>query len=123
MHHKHTTAEKRIDMRFDKAFPVLVGSELYGDTEAIARNISTGGMLIEMMDPLPMGSVVTIHFEMLDGCGEIVARAEVKHHYCLNYNVGDDPAAVRGIGLRFIEFLDDSQDRLAQSFYRHRTLH
>ena len=32
--------EKRIHTRFDKAFIVVIGSELYGDSVAIARNVS-----------------------------------------------------------------------------------
>jgi hypothetical protein len=100
--------EKRIDMRFDKVFPVIVGSEIYGDSAGVARNISTGGMLVEMMEPLPLGSVVTVHFRGSDGRSEIVARAEVKHHYCLNYSQTGEPASSRGIGLRFLEFVDEA---------------
>jgi hypothetical protein len=40
--------EKRIHTRFDKAFIVVIGSELYGDAVAIARNVSAGGILVEM---------------------------------------------------------------------------
>lgn len=116
-------AEKRIDMRFDKVFSVGVESELFGGVQAVARNISVGGMCVEMLDPLPLGSVVTVHFQIADGGGEVVARAEVKHHYCFNYQVGDEPARARGIGLRFLEFLEDSEERLQQSFTPFRTLH
>lgn len=95
--------ENRFHIRFNKAFPVIVVSELYGDTPAVARNISAGGMFIEMADPLPLGSVITICFPA--GDAELRARGEVKHHYCFNYG-GDDgePAIARGIGLRFVEF-------------------
>ena len=100
--------DQRIHMRFDKVFPVLVGSEIYGDSPAIARNVSAGGMLVEMAEPLPLGSVVTIHFRYPRESGrtdEIVARAEVKHHYCLNFAAGGGEAgASRGIGLRFLDF-------------------
>ncbi len=41
-------AEKRIHTRFDKAFLVVIGSELYGDSFGIARNVSAGGILVEM---------------------------------------------------------------------------
>ena len=40
--------EKRIHTRFDKAFIVVIGSELYGDSIAVGRNISGGGLLVEM---------------------------------------------------------------------------
>lgn len=100
--------EKRIHTRFDKAFPVMVGSETYGDSWAIARNVSAGGILVEMPYAPPLGTVVTIHFqharedELVD---EMVVRAEVKHHHYLNFTNGD-AAASRAIGMRFLEFVD-----------------
>ncbi len=103
-------SEQRIHMRFDKLFPVVVGSELYGDSPAVARNISTGGLLVEMAFPLPLGSVVSVHFlcDRPDSePDEIVARAEVKHHYCLNFLGGGEPSSTRAIGLRFIDFDDE----------------
>jgi hypothetical protein len=105
--------EKRIHTRFDKAFLVVIGSELYGDSTAIARNISAGGVLVEMTYAPPLGTVVTVHFQApRDGdlMDEIVARAEVKHHHYLNYGDRDDDAAsTRAIGLRFIEFVDPGE--------------
>ena len=55
--------EKRIHTRFDKAFLVVIGSELYGDSFAIARNISAGGCLVEMSYAPPLGTIVTVHFQ------------------------------------------------------------
>ncbi len=114
--------EKRIHSRFDKAFVVLIGSELYGDAIAVARNISGGGLLVEMSYAPPLGTVVTVHFQYpresdsTDHTGlavdEIVARAEVKHHHYLNFTGRrgpDDAASTRAIGLRFIEFLDPGE--------------
>jgi PilZ domain-containing protein len=101
--------DKRIHTRFDKAFLVVIGSELYGDSFAIARNISAGGLLVEMSYAPPLGTVVTVHFQYMregDVLDEIVARAEVKHHHYLNFTGGNDAASARAIGLRFIEFLD-----------------
>jgi hypothetical protein len=96
--------ENRFHIRFNKAFPVIVVSELYGDTSAVARNISAGGMFIEMVDPLPLGSVITVCFGWSQDV-ELRARGEVKHHYCFNYGGEDgEPAVARGIGLRFLEF-------------------
>jgi hypothetical protein len=101
--------EKRIHTRFDKAFLVVIGSELYGDSVAVARNISAGGILVEMTYAPPMGTVVTVHFQHARDDGEldeIVARAEVKHHHYLNFAAGADAASARAIGLRFLDFLD-----------------
>ena len=104
--------EKRIHTRFDKAFPVMVGSETYGDSWAIARNVSAGGILVEMPYAPPLGTVVTVHFQHArdnDQLDEIVARAEVKHHHYLNFTGGNDAASARAIGLRFIEFVDPNE--------------
>ena len=113
----------RIAMRFDKAFQVSVYSELFGELVAVARNISLGGIGLEMHEPLPMGSVVTIHFALPGERIGVSVRAEVKHHYCFNYNVRDQAASTRGIGLRFLEFLEDSEEHLHDSFTRRRHIH
>ena len=100
--------EKRIHSRFDKAFLVVIESELYGDTVAIARNVSAGGILVEMTYAPPLGTQVTVHFQYArddDQLDEIMVRAEVKHHHYLNFAGGNDAASARAIGLRFIEFL------------------
>ncbi len=115
-----TAAEKRIHIRFDKIFFVTVGSELYGESVAVARNISGGGMLVQAGEVLPLGSVVSVHFQMADCDDEIVARAEVKHHLCLNYAThGTEPRSARGMGLRFIDF----DDQLPLSLPATRVLH
>jgi hypothetical protein len=108
--HAVPVIEKRIYTRFDKAFVVVIGSELYGDSVAIARNISAGGILVEMSYAPPLGTVVTVHFlsPREDGArDELVARAEVKHHHYLNFADGDEAASARAIGLRFLEFVDE----------------
>jgi hypothetical protein len=100
--------EKRIHTRFDKAFLVVIGSELYGDSVAIARNVSAGGILVEMTYAPPLGTVVTVHFQHArddEELDEIVVRAEVKHHHYLNFAGSNDAASARAIGLRFLEFV------------------
>jgi len=101
--------EQRIHTRFDKVFLVVIGSELYGDSFAIARNLSAGGILVEMTYAPPLGTVVTVHFQHAhedDRVDEIVARAEVKHHHYLNFTGAGDAASTRAIGMRFLEFVD-----------------
>jgi len=100
--------EKRIHTRFNKVFLVVVGSELYGDTFAIARNVSAGGVLVEMTYAPPLGTVVTVHFQNAHGdeLDEMVVRAEVKHHHYLNFTGSGEAAATRAIGLRFLDFVD-----------------
>ena len=110
--HERRTAERadqRIDIRFDKLFPILLGSELFGDTIGVARNISRGGMMIEMGQPLPLGTVVSIHFRVHRDDGtvdELIARAEVKHHHILNFGTGGQASSTRASGLRFLDFDD-----------------
>lgn len=109
--------EQRIHTRFDKAFLVVIGSELYGDSHAIARNVSAGGILVEMGYAPPLGTVVTVHFQYTrfigkdaeDQLDEIVARAEVKHHHYLNFTGAGDAASSRAIGMRFLEFVDPGE--------------
>jgi hypothetical protein len=115
--------DQRIYMRFDKAFPVTVGSEVYGDSRAVARNISASGMFVELVDPPPLGSVVTVHFRIPGSGEDIVARAEVKHHYCLNISSEGGPTAARGVGLRFVEFVEDGARRMRSTFTRQRIIH
>jgi hypothetical protein len=100
--------EKRIHTRFNKVFVVVIGSELYGDTYAIARNVSAGGVLVEMTYAPPLGTVVTVHFKSSGGdeFDEMVVRAEVKHHHYLNFSGSGEAAATRAIGLRFLDFVD-----------------
>lgn len=120
---KPSANEKRIGMRFNKAFPVIVVSEAFGELPAIARNISNGGLGLEMPEPLPLGSVVTVHFVLPEGGAEVSATAEVKHHYCFNFTLGDQPASSRGIGLRFLEFLENSEELVHHTFTRKRSIH
>ncbi len=102
--------DKRLHTRFDKAFVVVIGSELYGDTHGIARNVSAGGILVEMSYAPPLGTIVTVHFQNARGdelVDEIVVRAEVKHHHYLNFQDGrPEAASARAVGMRFLEFVD-----------------
>jgi len=112
--------EKRIHTRFDKAFLVVIGSELYGDAFAIARNVSAGGILVEMSYAPPLGTIVTVHFQLIhddDRLDEIVARAEVKHHHYLNFTDDGEAAGARAIGLRFIEFIDPGERVAAERLH------
>lgn len=115
--------QTRLDVGFDKVFPVIICSELYGDCTGIARNISLGGMMVEMVEPLPLGSFVTVRFRMSDSPGDIAVHAEVKHHYALNFAQADEPSRVRAVGLRFVEFVEDSAEKWSETFARRRVLH
>lgn len=55
-------------------------------------------LFVEIHDPPPIGSVVTVQF----GGEDMIARARVQHRYCFNTAGG----AAGGIGVRVIDWLD-----------------
>lgn len=115
--------EQRTSIRFNKVFEVAVSTEEFGEVSAIARNISAGGMQIETSVLLPLGSEVRVTFHMPDSDGSIVARAEVKNHYCFNYSEDGALRWARGMGVRFVEFLSEATPSFQSSPSRMRTLH
>lgn len=104
--------EQRASMRFEKVFGVILSGEDFGEIEAVARNISTGGMLIETPTLPALGSVVEVRFQVPDSDACLVARAEVKNHYVFNYHEGGGLRWARGVGVRFLEFLSDGDSPL-----------
>lgn len=115
--------DKRRTLRFDKVFPVAISSPDFGECNGIARNISEGGMFVELPDPLPLGSPIRIHFSMPDSLGEIVARGEVKGHYFVNYADGGGPRSMTGMGVRFIDFDEGDEGGIGACLDRSRVLH
>jgi hypothetical protein len=111
---------KRTSLRFETVFPVLLSSAEFGDCNAMARNISAGGILLEIQEPLPLGTRVRVHFSMQtsrsnhDAGPTIVARGEVKNHYFLNFADGDGPRSLTGMAIRFTEFETASRDHFAE---------
>ena len=80
-------------------------------------------MFLETRDPLPLGSQVRVHFVMERGQGEIVARAEIKNHYYLNFKDGCDVRRVTGMGIKFLAFEREGNNLLQTSLTRYKTLH
>jgi hypothetical protein len=114
---------KRQAMRFEKAFPVILSSEAFGECNAMARNISAGGILLEVSDPLPLGTEVRVHFSMPDSQASIVARGEVKNHYFLNFSDGGGARSLSGMAVRFTEFEAESGELFGLGLTRMRILH
>jgi hypothetical protein len=120
---------KRTSLRFETVFPVLLSSDEFGECNAMARNISAGGILLEIQEPLPLGTQVQVHFCMqLGNIGRdhgptIVARGEVKNHYYLNFNDDAGPRSLTGMAIRFTEFETDSRERLDAGMDELRVLH
>jgi hypothetical protein len=120
---------KRTSLRFDTVFPVLISSDQFGEQNAMARNISAGGILLEIQEPLPLGTRVRVHFCMqstarvADEGPTIVARGEVKNHYFLNFADDSGPRSLTGMAIRFTEFETDSRDHFAQGIGTLRVMH
>lgn len=114
---------KRASLRFEKVFPVILSTEQFGECNAMARNISAGGILIEMNDPMPLGTEVRVHFMMQDSSATIIARGEVKNHYFLNFNDAGGQRSLTGMAIKFREFEADSQEMLGLGLTRMRVLH
>jgi hypothetical protein len=114
--------EKRQHLRFDKVFPVRVESVLFGELPGVARNVSAGGIFIEMRDPLPLGARVRISFLNPEETAEVVALGEVKNHYFVNYVQGGATRSVSGMAVRFEGFENESGQILADCLNRFRVL-
>jgi len=120
---------KRQSLRFDTVFPVLISSEQFGEANAMARNVSAGGILLEIQDPLPLGTRIRVHFSFQpvsrhrDTGPTIVACGEVKNHYFLNFSDAEGPRSLTGMAVRFTEFETDSRDAFAEGIGLMRTLH
>ena len=116
-------AQRREHLRFDKVFTVRIESLLFGDMVCVARNISAGGVFIELSDPLPLGATLRVCFPVPDGSGEVVAVGEVKNHYFINYMKDGATRAISGMAVRFTAFESDSHRILADCLTRLRVLH
>ena len=114
---------KRQAMRFETVFPVILSSEHFGECNAMARNISSGGILLEISEPLPLGTEVRVHFAMPDSQASIVARGEVKNHYFLNFCDGLEQRSLTGMAVKFIEFEAESREIMGLGMTRMRILH
>ena len=115
--------DQRAHLRFDKMFVVRLESLLFGEIYCIARNVSAGGIFLELPDPLPLGAAVRVCFPVPDGSGEVVAMGEVKNHYFINYTQAGASRAVAGMAVRFTSFENESHGVLTDCLGRMRVLH
>jgi hypothetical protein len=115
-------SDQRQHLRFDKVFPVRVESVLFGELPGVARNVSAGGIFIEMRDPLPLGARVRVSFLNPEETAEIVAVGEVKNHYFVNYVQDGATRSVSGMAVRFEGFENESQLVLNDCLNRLRVL-
>ena len=116
-------SDQRAHLRFDKMFVVRLESLLFGEIYCVARNVSAGGIFLELPDPLPLGAAVRVCFPVPDGSGEVVAMGEVKNHYFINYTQSGASRAVAGMAVRFTSFENESHGVLTDCLGRMRVLH
>jgi hypothetical protein len=102
---------------------VRVESLLFGEMYCVARNVSAGGIFLEMRDPLPLGATVRVCFPVPDGSGDVVATGEVKNHYYVNFTQGGVIKAVSGMAVRFTSFENEGHHILTDCLSRMRVLH
>ena len=105
-------SERRSSSRFDKVFPVYLSSQ-DGIWRGIARNISEGGIFIETKDPQPLGGQITVCFADERAGVEMSAKAEVRYQCVLEYGARGGTAALRGMGLRFLGFMEEGESVFA----------
>jgi PilZ domain len=117
------SSQRREHLRFDKVFSVRVESALFGDLMCVARNVSAGGIFLELGDPLPLAATVRVCFPVPDGSGEVAAFGEVKNHYFINYVQDGVSKAVSGMAVRFTSFESDGHRILEDCLGRLRVLH
>lgn len=115
--------DQRSAHRFDKVFPVQVESDTFGACQGIARNISAGGIFIELSDPLPIGSRVRVRFTAPGSRCELVGLGEVKRHYFFQFADETGRRALTGMGVRFTGFDADGEEHLDATLAGYRTLH
>jgi hypothetical protein len=116
-------SDKRQHLRFDKVFPVRLESILFGELSCVARNVSAGGIFLELAEPLPLGARVRVCFLTPDESAEVVALGEVKNHYFMNFVQGGATRSVAGMAVRFLGFEDAGQQILNDCLDKFRVLH
>src|SRR5450432_143622 len=116
-------SDQRAHLRFDKMFTVRLESPLFGESYCIARNVSAGGIFLELPDPLPLGATVRVCSLVPDGSGDVVGTGEVKNHYLMNFTQSACSRGVSGMAVRFTSFENEGHHILADCLSRMRVLH
>lgn len=102
----------RVRLSLEVAVPVhLRGPD--GVQRGLARNISEGGMLIELDDLPALGSELQVTITGIQGSSDapdaITLTGEVRHHVAWQYTASGRMRTMRGVGIRFIEKPKDSE--------------
>lgn len=96
--------ENRKFARFQIMVPVSIITNDYGIFDAVAVNISRGGVFIQTFDPLPLGTMVVVEF----GIEEILrVSGVVRSHYYMTYRSNPTDGTCTGMGIVFHDFLEN----------------
>jgi hypothetical protein len=101
---------QRIQLDLATAFPVRLETEV-GPMRGMARNVSQGGMLVEARELPPIGTRVTVIFEIpgKDPTHRMELEGDVRHH--VKWSVGrPDRGSFSGFGVRFRAERTTSED-------------
>lgn len=100
----------RLSLSFEIAVPVRVDTDL-GMQRGLARNISEGGMLIELEEAPPIASRVRVTIAGIKGSAdapdEVVLEGEVRHHLAWQFTKPSGTKTLRGVGIRFVEPVEE----------------
>lgn len=98
-------SSRRVRLDLETAVPVLV-REMNGTLQwGLARNISEGGMLIELKQPPAIGAHVEIKIFGVNGSADapdnVIVFAEVRHNLAWNFAGDETRAGLSAVGVRF----------------------
>jgi hypothetical protein len=89
--------------------------------KGLARNISEGGMLVQVDRMLPIGRRVEVTFS--GKTGQMTLDAEIRHQVAWQHSGGPDRRTMYGIGVRFLEKKEESIPMDAWVWSTGHTLH
>lgn len=105
--------ERRTAPRFEVETKVKVESPR-GIQRYTSLNLSTGGIFLESEKPLPVGTEITLKFD-LPGSGAVQAKGVVKHHHpLLVFIEGVGQKVLQGMGIAFLRLEGEGSQALAE---------
>lgn len=88
--------------------------------QGLARNLSEGGMLIQLRELPPIGERLEITIHGVQGSADapesVTLEGEVRHHLAWQYQARGQRKTMRGVGVRFVD--PDDREELWPSWVR-----
>ena len=96
----------RVRLTLDGVTPVWLSGEGFRG-RGLARNISEGGVLVQVDQPPPIGSRVEVTFEPVESSRQasesLTLRGEVRHQVAWTFTQDGERQTLRAVGIRFLE--------------------